>query len=191
MPFSAMREPMNTQVKNKRLSPPLMFAFRAAHAEKDAQKQVDIRDEHGDRVLAARRSAARGAITEAGLRKEVLRDLESLLNAVAFESSEDLEAHDEVRKSILNYGCPDIAHRTIDEARIVEIRNELEAALIRYEPRLVRESIEVKRDDTFDRAELRVRYTVNADLFCNPVNVPVEFFAELECDTGAIVVSRL
>lgn len=182
---------MNTSIKNKRLSPPLMFAFRAAHAEKDAQKQVDLRDEHGDRVLAARRSAGRGAITEIGLRKEVLRDLESLLNAVSFDSSEDLDTFDEVRKSILNYGCPDIAHRTIDEARIIEIRNELEAALIRYEPRLVRDSIDVKRDNTIERSELRIRYTVNADLFCNPVNVPVEFFAEVECDTGAIVVSRL
>jgi type VI secretion system protein ImpF len=182
---------MNTSLRNKRLSPPLMFAFRAAHADKDAKKEINLRDEHGDRVIAPRRSAGRAAITETGLRKEVLRDLESLLNTVSMESSEDLEDFGEVRKSILNFGCPDIAHRTIDEARLSEIREELEMALVRYEPRLSRESITVSRDDSIDRTELRIRYTVHADLFCNPVNVPVEFFADVECDTGNIVVSRL
>lgn len=182
---------MNSSVRNKRLSPPLMFAFRAAHGERDAKKDVDLRDEHGDRVLAARRTASRAAITESGLRKEVLRDLESLLNAVSMDSSEDLAAFPDVRKSILNYGCPDIARRTIDEARLSEIRSELETALIRYEPRLLKDTIAVERDEGVDRVELRIRYTVHADLACNPVNVPVEFFADVECDTGTISVSRL
>lgn len=182
---------MNNQIRNKRLSPPLMFAFRAAHAEKDAKKRIDLRDEHGDRVIAARRTSARAAITESGLRKEVMRDLESLLNTVSMESSEDLGDFAEVRKSILNFGCPDIAHRTIDEERLSEIRSELEMALMRYEPRLSRDSIVVARDESFDRVELRIRFTVHADLYCNPVNVPVEFFADVECDTGNISVSRV
>jgi type VI secretion system protein ImpF len=110
---------------------------------------------------------------------------------VSMESDGEIDEFPEVRKSILNFGCPDIAHRTIDEARLSEIREELEAALMRYEPRLSRESISVSRDESVDRVELRIRYTVHADLFCNPVNVPVEFFADVECDTGKITVSRL
>ena len=155
------------------------------------KKILDLRDEKGERIIAARRVSAKAAISESGLRKEVLRDLEPLLNAVSMESSEDLSAFPQVRKSILNFGCPDIAHRTIDEARLSDIRGELETALMNYEPRLARDSIAVDRDEGFDRVELRIRFTVQADLLCNPVNVPVEFFADVECDTGNIVVSRL
>lgn len=177
--------------RNKRLSPPLMFAFRAAHEEKDARRKIDLRDGAGDRVVAPRRVAARTAITEHGLRRQVLRDLESLMNAVALESTQDLSEFPQVRKSVLNFGCPDISNRTIDEARLSEIREELQTALTTYEPRLVRETVAVTRDTDVDTAELRLRYVVRADLMCTPVNVPVEFFADVEFDTGSIVVSRL
>lgn len=186
-----MKSAMATSLRKKRLSPPLMFAFRAAHAEKDARKEMDLRDAAGERVIAARRGAARSAITEMGLRREVMRDIDALMNTIALESVENLDEYEQVRKSVLNFGCPDIANRTIDEARLMEIRSEIETALRRHEPRLIRDTIEVIRDDSVDKVELRVRFTIRADLSCNPVNIPVEFFADVECDTGKIVMTRL
>jgi type VI secretion system protein ImpF len=50
--------------------------------------------------------------------------------------------------------------------------------------------VKVARDATVDRTELKIRFTVNADLFCDPVNVPVEFIAEVEMDSGKIQISR-
>ena len=41
-------------------------------------------------------------------------------------SAEDLTEFDSVRKSILNYGLPDIVHRTIDETSVDDIRDEIE-----------------------------------------------------------------
>ena len=73
-----------------RLSPPLMHVFRAAHEAKDAKKKVDIRNEAGERIIAGRRLRARQVITESVLRREVARDLDALLNAVAMESTVDL-----------------------------------------------------------------------------------------------------
>jgi type VI secretion system protein ImpF len=35
-----------------------------------------------------------------------------------------------------------------------------------------------------------VRFVVRADLHCEPLNVPVQFVADLELDSGAITVSR-
>src|SRR5579864_4886042 len=91
-----------------RLSPPLIHAFRAAHAAKDARKPVELRDEQGDRVIAGRRLRPRQVITEPVLRQEVSRDLDNLLNSVALESTLDLTDAPHVRKSILNFGIPDI-----------------------------------------------------------------------------------
>jgi type VI secretion system protein ImpF len=173
-----------------RVSPPLMHVFRAAHQAKDATKKLDVRTEAGERVIAGRRLRARQAITEPLLRREVARDLESLLNCVATESTLDLTDVPYARKSILNYGIPDIAHRTIDERAVDNIPDEIRQAILSYEPRLAAASIHIERDTSIDPAELKVRFIVRADLTCDPVHVPVEFVADV-VDTGKIMINRL
>jgi len=176
--------------KKNRLSPPLMHSFRGAHEARDAKTKLDLRDEAGERVIAGRRTAMRTAITEPTLRREVSRDLDSLMNTIAMESSQNLESFDYVRKSILNFGLPDIGHRSIDENAVDNIGEEIRSALIHYEPRLVPQTIRVAKASEFDEAELKVRFVVHADLVCEPLNVPVEFVADLELDSGNITVGR-
>jgi type VI secretion system protein ImpF len=173
-----------------RLSPPLMYVFRAAHEAKDAKKRLDIRDEAGDRVIAGRRLRVRQVITESVLRREVTRDLDALLNTIALESTVDMRRAEYVRKSILNFGLPDVTHRTIDETGVGDIPGEIRAAIVNFEPRLAAASLHVERDMSVDPVELKIRFIVRADLTCDPVNVPVEFIAEVT-DTGKILVNRL
>lgn len=124
--------------KNDRLSPPLMHAFRAAHRERDASVPVDIRD-RGERVIASRRSASRAPISESELRKLVNADLVALLNTTNLELAEDLSSAPEVRTSILNFGFPDLARRSIDDTDVDLIAREIETALRVFEPRLKRD----------------------------------------------------
>lgn len=175
--------------KKDRLSPPLIFAFRSAHEARDAKKKHDLRDESGERVLSSRRTAARAAITESMLRREVARDLDSLVNTIALESSEDLEPFEYARRSIINHGLPDIAHRSIDEISVNDVGHEIVNALMNFEPRLVKETVKVRRDEEVE--DLRVRFVVRADLACYPLHVPIEFIADVEVDTGKIMISRL
>ncbi len=172
-----------------RLSPPLMHVFRAAHEAKDAKKRTDVRSEGGDRTVVSRRLRVGQVITEPVLRREVTRDLETLLNAIALESTIDMSEAEYARKSILNFGLPDITHRTIDETGVDEIPDEIRAAIINFEPRLAAASIHVERDTSVDPVELKVRFIVRADLTCDPINVPVEFIADV-IDTGKILVNR-
>jgi type VI secretion system protein ImpF len=172
------------------LSPPLMHVFRAAHEAKDAKKKVDIRNEAGERVIAGRRLRARQVITESVLRREVARDLDALLNAIAMESTVDLLQAPFVRKSILNFGLPDVSNRTIDENAVNLIPEEIRTAIINYEPRLAAASLHIERDTSVDEAELKVRFVVRAELTCDPVHVPVEFIADI-VEGGKIVVNRL
>lgn len=60
-----------------------------------------------------------------------------------------------------------------------------------HEPRLVPATIAVARDTSVDPKQLKVRFTVRADLLCDPVNVPVEFMADVELDSGKIAINRL
>jgi type VI secretion system protein ImpF len=177
--------------RRDRLSPPLMFAFRSAHAARDATKKIDLRDEAGERVISGRRSAGRAPITETLLRREVARDLEALMNTVALESAVDLRGLEHVRASIINFGLPDIVHRSIDEAGVDHISTEIETVLEIFEPRLAHDSIHAARDKSIDSTELKIRFMVQAELRCEPVDVPVEFVADVEVDSSAIQINRL
>jgi type VI secretion system protein ImpF len=167
-----------------------MHVFRAAHAAKDATKALDMRTETGERVVAGRRLRARQVITEPVLRREVSRDLEDLLNTVAMESTVDMSEAEWVRKSVLNFGLPDISHYGVDALAIRKLPDEIRAAIVNYEPRLAAASLQIERDPNPDGDELRVRFLVRADLSCEPVHVPVEFTADITA-AGEITVNRL
>jgi type VI secretion system protein ImpF len=177
--------------RKDRLSPPLMHAFRAAHAARDATKKLDLRDESGERIIAGRRAVSRAPITESLLRREVARDLEALMNTVALEAAADLTEFAYVRKSVLNFGLPDLVHRSIDETGVEDIKGEIELAMTTYEPRMVRDSVHAVRDTKIDPAELKVRFVVQAELRCDPVDVPVEFIADLDFDGSVVQINRL
>src|SRR3569832_1851569 len=109
--------------KKDRLSPPIMLAFRNAYDARDGRKKLDLRDESGERVIASRRTSGRTPISESLLRREVAHDLEVLLNTVALESTDALANYERVRASILNFGFPDIAHRSIDEISVEDLKD--------------------------------------------------------------------
>jgi type VI secretion system protein ImpF len=182
---------MSISAKKDRLSPPLMLAFRAANVARDAKTKIDLRNEHGERLIAGRRVAGRTPISETLLRREVARDLESLMNTVALESTEDLAGFIHVQRSILNYGFPDIAHRSIDEISVNDLGDEIRSVLMKYEPRLDRGSIRAARDMSSRSEELKLRFVVQADLRCDPLNIPVEFVADVDLDDGGIQINRL
>jgi type VI secretion system protein ImpF len=176
--------------ENDRLTPPLMYAFRAAHRDRDATAPVDIRDK-GDRVLSSRRASARVPISESELRKLVNSDLVALFNTTNLDSAEDLSSAPAVRKSILNFGFPDLARQTIDEEEVNRLAREIELVLRDFEPRLVPGSIKARRDDTVTANTLHVRFLVSAELRLHPVNAPAEFVAEIEIDSGKVRIDRM
>jgi type VI secretion system protein ImpF len=181
---------MSEATRKTPVSPPLMRAFRAAYEAKDATTKIDLRSADGDRILAGRRLRPRQVITEKVLRHEVARDLDALLNTIALESTVEMADAPFARKSILNFGLPDISSLTIDTMEIKRIPEEIRAAVINFEPRLAAASLQIERDLTLDPAELKVRFLVRADLTCYPVQVPVEFVADI-VESGKIVVNRL
>ena len=183
---------MTLTPKKDRLSPPLMLAFRSAHEARDARKKLDLRDQSGERIISGRRSTGPGRpISETLLRREVSHDLETLLNTIALESTLDMSGRDCVRTSILNYGFPDIANRSIDEVTDDELSDSLRATLLNYEPRLDRKTIRVRRDGSVGPEQLKLRFIVQADLKAEPLNVPVEFIADVDLDSGDIQIDRL
>ena len=172
-----------------------MWAFRSAHEQRDARKsQAERQTEAGERVISGRRGSATAAITEPILCREVWRDLEQLLNTIALESTQaDVGAMPHARRSILNFGLPDLTHRSIDELSSGDgvVEREIEAALKAFEPRLIAGSVRVRRDTSVKAVGLKIRFVVSADLSCRPVDIPLEFTADVEIDSGKFTINRL
>lgn len=181
---------MSAGGKSGNVRAPLMGVFRSAHEAHDATKREDRRDESGERIIAGRRSIGRNAISEAELQAAVARDLEILMNTVNFASSTDISEFPEVSRSVLNHGFPDLVHRTIDEGSLREVGDEIETALAAFETRLVPGSVSVVKDEEIAAGDLKVRFIVRAALRYDTYNVPVEFVADLERETGKILIGR-
>jgi len=172
-----------------------MYAFRSAAEAGDAKKQMDLRNEGGERVIASRRSTGsqRRSLSDAALKALLSLDLSGLLNTINLNSAspELLEDLPHVRKSILNYGLEDLSNKTIDETmKIAAIKDELEDALKDYEPRLLSRTLRIDRD-TENEDDLSIRFVVRSEMRADPVPTSIEFVTEVELDSGEIKIDRL
>ena len=178
------------KAKAARLLPPLHHVFSEAHRAGDAKKPHDMRDERGERIVSGRRGLSRHPVDENILRDEVSKNLASLLNTVHFAASEDLSDAPEVAKSILNYGIPDLARLTIEDSAVDQIGVEIRAAMIAFEPRINPASIRADRDTSVDSASLSLRFIVYAELWGEPLNIPVEYIAEVDSEFAKFRIER-
>lgn len=169
-----------------------MQAFRESFRKRDAAKPMDLRDEVGNRVVAGRRNSQRRMASDQSLRQDLAEDLVSLFNTVNLASSVDLDGLDHVRRSILNYGLDDLSTMTIGSEAVSGVGTGLHDALVAFEPRLVGGSVNVARDTKrSDRHDMKVRFDVKADMHATPVDVPLDFVAELEVDSAKMKISKL
>src|SRR5215469_1603694 len=81
-------------------------------------------------------------------RKGVLRDIEWLLNAKSRLEHEGLADFPETQGSVLNFGMPDPAGKGTDRPTIAQIEKDIAAALLRFEPRIIADSLVVKLVET-------------------------------------------
>ena len=180
---------MATKPRMVRTSASLMYAFRMANQSKDARKQLDLRDSGGERLISGRRASVRALVSERELQNQIQFDLGQLMNTINLASTQDLDGYDQVQKSILNYGIPDLIHRTLDDSAVDEIVEELQVAIKRFEPRIAGKSIEVRRDMTVEPEELKIRFLISAEMQMQPENIPVEFVADIEIESSKIVIN--
>jgi type VI secretion system protein ImpF len=167
-----------------------MYAFREAFRTRDAEKDLSAKNEAGEAVIAGRRSSPRSSVSDAMLRQELAHDLTTLLNTVHLEAADNLANLDHVRRSILNYGVPDLTRITADDIVADGLASQIVDLLRKFEPRLVPDTIRVKPEARPDDAAGLIRYHVTADMISTPVDIAVEFIADVEAGSGKMKVSR-
>ncbi len=177
--------------KSDRFIPPIMHAFREAFRLRDAAKPIDTRNDAGERVIAGRRTSPRSAVGEAVLRAELGEDLGSLLNTVELGAIEDLDGLDAVAASILNFGVPDLTAIVASPEAARRVASLIRQRLELYDCRLVPGTVTIAAEPLDDSASGQLRFHISAEMVSTPADIPVEFVADVEVESGKIRVFGL
>lgn len=122
------------------------------------------------------------------LRSSVRRDLESLMNA-RFRVMEPSEEYQELEKSLLNYGLPDLATINItDLDKRKEFTSKMESILKEFEPRF--KDVNVSYRDNKDDSDRTLRFRIDATLYADPSPEIVIFDSILEPVTRSISIEE-
>lgn len=135
-------------------------------------------------------SRERRVISARALRDSVQRDIGWLLNASGLGEGSEAVDLPYVATSVLNYGLPHLAGRDVAALTTGALECLIRDALWAFEPRLARESVQVKVvDDTKDRAKRTrgghvVRFEIEADMWSQPYPERLFLHTELDLEAG-------
>jgi len=143
-----------------------------------------LTDDEPEKKLESREQRV---LTLAKLRNCVLRDLSWLLNSVHLAATEDLTELPQVERSVLNYGIPSFAGGSIDGYGLKATEQAIREAIVRYEPRLLPNSVKVAivEDSLGDDAHNRIALEIDAELWCQPLPLQMYMKTELDLEIGA------
>lgn len=126
---------------------------------------------------------------EAALRATVKRDLAWLLNTTQFGARGELEGFAQVQTSVLNYGVPDLAGRSLHTRTILDRAREIRNAIRVFETRIDAESLVVE-PVAADEKPNTIVFLIHAEISSGLRPVPVQYRTEVEADTASVEVSE-
>lgn len=124
------------------------------------------------------------------LRRSVQRDIAWLFNACNLES--EVAGYDEVRKSVINYGIPDLAGFTVSSIDVGVLEKTIQQALEDFEPRLLKNSIRLRASlDQEKMSHNTLILDIECDLWAFPAPVELLLRTELDFENGKVAVTEV
>jgi type VI secretion system protein ImpF len=129
-------------------------------------------------------------LSPARLRECVRRDLTWLLNTTHLAALEDLESQPEVQRSVLNYGMPDLAGRTVSSVDARALERLLVKVIADFEPRLLKSSVKVKIiADSEKMNHNAMCFGIEAELWAQPLPLRLFLRTDIDLETGTVNVT--
>lgn len=168
----------------------LMHIFRDSAARRDARVQ-DSTYTDGERDLTVLSQKRREGASEDALRANLARDIASLMNTIRLDVCTDLSDAPHVRDSVVNHGFQDMDSLWRGSRTPSDMAQAIREALIRSEPRLRPETIEVRLDEADPTVDQRLSFEILAEMISDPTDIPLQFFAEVDPGAGKIAMKRM
>lgn len=167
-----------------------MHVFRAARVQKDATADVQ-KTQDGSREVTARSKERRVGTDEHTLRRHLTADLASLMNTINLDAIVDLEDTPYVAKSIVNFGFGDMSDANDSLFARQKISQLIRETLIQHEPRLIPETIEITVVVDDQEKDQRMSFDIQAEMIATPVDIPLNFVAEVDMGAGKMQMTQL
>lgn len=168
----------------------VMHVFRAAAEHRDSRDPGRHYHE-GDRDVTVRSQKRREGASDAALRRDLARDIASLMNTIRLDNLTDLDDAPYVRDSIVNYGFQDLSSIWRARSTMTQIAERIRTALIRSEPRLRPETLEVRVREEDPSPDQRVTFEILGEMISSPSDIAMEFLAEVDPSLGKIQMKRM
>lgn len=129
-------------------------------------------------------------LSPARLRESVRRDLVWLFNTTHLQALLNLVEFPLVAHSVLNFGLPDLAGRTISSLDPEELAQTIRQAIVDFEPRLGRNSVRVR--PIVDKEKMNqnaLSFEVEADLWAQPIPLRLFLRTAIDLENGTVDVS--
>lgn len=176
--------------KGDRAKISIMQVFRESYFEHDARK-ANTAAGAGEATISKRSQQRREGVSENQLRAHLEADLNALLNTIQLGSAVSLDDTPHVRDSIVNYGFRDLSGISVSEINTPKMVETIRQSLLTFEPRLLSESIDVQVGGSDGDERQRLSISVSAELMGDPVDIPLDFDAEVDLGAGKLKMSKL
>jgi type VI secretion system protein ImpF len=120
------------------------------------------------------------AITFRQFQRAILRDLAWLLNSPNKPNSDNIHEFPLVKQSVLNYGVPDITGFTLSNIAPAIIERMIRDAILAYEPRILRETLEVSVVTNAQTPGNNLSVEIRGQVFAQPL--PENLFVKTNVD---------
>jgi len=136
-------------------------------------------------------SSSQQSMSQKQFKEAVIRDLGWLLNSVALDVCEDLDRYPEVKRSILNFGLPDMSGHTSSNVDIRSMENAIKSVIQQFEPRIINNSLKVKIHSNPDEmSHNSLVFEIAGAVFGQPSPFQVVLKSELNMECGEFRVKE-
>jgi type VI secretion system protein ImpF len=114
-----------------------------------------------------------------------------LLNATNMESEVDFGLYDHVRRSSVNFGLPAFSGRRASDVKLETLQAELKSAILKFEPRIVPETLEVTgmtMDDPMSAAHNQILFQIKGQIWATPYPIEMLLKSSIDLETGNVTL---
>jgi len=130
---------------------------------------------------------AKGGMSRQAYQQSVLRDLQWLLCAIAPAEYALPGGYLEVRRSVLNYGIPSSTGMTLTEREIAQLAQDIEKAILTYEPRVLPQSLSVTvLPDNKQSVRSQLIFRIRLALWFEPYPLELSIRAQWDIESGLV-----
>ena len=148
-----------------------------------------LTDNDPERKLESREARV---LTPSRLRDCVRRDLAWLFNTTHLEAMQSLSDYPAVARSVVNFGMPDMAGRTITGVNTTVLEQAIRRAVLDFEPRLVAKTLRVRLTvDDKQMSHNAMSFDIEAELWAQPLPLRLFLRTAIDLEGGTIDVRDL